>query len=439
MKKLTALLLALVMVLAMNVSALAANTKTSTKNSDKGIASTDNTIEIAKQLVFKNAEEGAVREPNITYTYTISSVNPNNATVTDKDGISATVKAGVMAAVGSATSDVTFADTATQTATAAGNAVTKYASFTFDPSKFTQGDPAVLTPGIYRYKITESTGGTTKDSVGIKESTAFDENRYLDVYVKWADDAHTTLQIYGYVLYKNGTAGGTETISHSIQTTIDEKSEGFVDVPETIPADPTDPSSSPTTVQSGDVYETENLYIHKTTTGDLADKNNLFPIKVTLTAPDGVTNVKLDVPTITNADLTTQPTDGIQPFVPAWGDVEGHVKDGGEIAITGIPKGAKVSVVETNNTADSYKVKAGSAADGADLLAEKNVAKETAADKTKDVELTEKKDIYFTNTLNTVSQTGVVLRFAPYAIMLGAGVALFIILKVRKNKAVEEA
>ena len=47
------------------------------------------------------------------------------------------------------------------------------------------------------------------------------------------------------------------------------------------------------------------------------------------------------------------------------------------------------------------------------------------------------KTIAFTNNLEQISPTGVALRFAPYAIMLGAGVALFIILKVRKNKAAE--
>ncbi len=432
MKKLTALLLALIMVLAMNVSALAANTQTSTKNADNGIASTDNTIEIAKELVFKNAEGGAVREPNITYTYTMTSVNPGTATVTDANGISATVKAGVMAAVtntdGKAT--VTFADTATQTASVAGAAVSKSAAFTFDPTEFTQ-------PGIYRYKITESTS-VPKATVGIEQSTAFDSNRYLDVYVKW-NSTRTALEIYGYVLYKNGTAGGTETISHTIQETIDEKSTGFVDVPETIPVDPSDPSAGTTTVQSGDVYETENLYIHKTTTGDMADQNNQFPITVDLTAPTGVTaNVKLDVVPGTGAVNNTA-TDGVGLYVTSWDDITGTVKDQTVIAIKNIPVGASVSITESNNTADSYQVKAGTSANGADLLTEAIVNSSTVSNATTAVTLADKTDIYFTNTLDTVSQTGVVLRFAPYAIMLGAGVALFIILKVRKNKAVEEA
>lgn len=438
MKKLTALLLALVMVLAMNVSALAAaNTQTSTKNSDKGIASTDNTIEIAKELVFKNAEGGTVREPNITYTYTISSVDPNSATVTDAAGITATVKEGVMAAVTNTDkkATVTFTDTATQTASVDGTAVSKAASFTFDPQEFKVG--GVKTPGIYRYKITEDTN-VTKESVGIEEATAFDENRYLDVYVKWADDAHTELAIYGYVLYKQGTNGSQETITSGTPA-INDKSEGFVDTT-IVPKDPTDPSAGTETIKTGDVYETENLYIHKTTTGDLADKNNQFPITVDLTAPSGVTaSVKLDVDAGTGA-VTGTATDGVGTYVTSWDDITGTVKDQTTIAIKNVPVGASVTVVETNNTADSYKVKVGTTEGGAELLTEAIVNKgANAGPTTTAVTLDAKKDIYLTNTLGTISQTGVVLRFAPYAIMLGAGVALFIILKVRKNKAVEEA
>lgn len=437
MKKLTALLLALVMVLAMNVSALAAaNTQTSTKNSDKGIASTDNTIEIAKELVFKNADGGAVREPNINYIYTISSAEPNSATVTDAAGITATVKAGVIGAVSATTSTVAFSDETTQTASATGEAVTKYASFTFKPEEFkVDGKP---TPGIYRYKIAETTS-VKKNTVGIEQSIAFDANRYLDVYVRWSDAEHTTLAIYGYVLYKNATDGSKEVIK-SGEDSIDDKSEGFVDTTEKV-VDPTDPEGGLIEVKSGDVYETENLYIHKTTTGDLADKNNLFPITVNLTAPGSVkAGIKLDVSATGEGTVASTGSDDNGAYVTTWNAVTGSVKDGSVVIIKNVPKGATATVVEKNNTADSYKVKAGTTEGGAELLTEAIVNKgdDTVAFKTA-VTLDAKKDIYFTNTLGTVSQTGVVLRFAPYAIMLGAGVALFIILKVRKNKAVEEA
>ena len=185
MKKIGALVLAVMMVLAMGSAALAANID-GTVNSDKGIDSSDNTIYIAKQIVFVNDETTTVREPNIVYTYTISSVNPSSATITDKNGMTGTVKAGVMAAVtgtkDSTSSTVTFTDTATSSASANGTSTaSKYAAFTFTPANFTTGTPAVKTPGIYRYKISESTD-VTKASVGITEAATYSADRYLDVY-----------------------------------------------------------------------------------------------------------------------------------------------------------------------------------------------------------------------------------------------------------------
>ena len=418
-KKGIAILAIMLMFALIGSAAFADSAKTDgTVNTYKGIDSSENTIGIAKQIVFINAENTAIREPNITYTYTIAPASVGTSvTVTDHDGNSGNVNAGVAAAVTGAatstTSTVAFADTATVSATANGTAsAAKYAEFTFDPSKFKVNN--VLTPGIYRYSITE-TCSPTKDSVGITSPAGYNTGRFLDVYVKW-NDARTALEIYGYVLFEGS---ATDSIA---STDVTMKSTGYV-------------NTSTTAGQQADVdvYETQNLYIHKITTGALAQKSNNFPITLTLTAPSGVDAPKMDVTVSGNGTLTN--TSG---YISAWGDVTGTVQDGSEITVKGIPTSAKASVVERNNTTDSYKVKAGTTSGAADLLTEAIIAAGASTNATSDVIINAKKDIFLTNTLDTISPTGYVVRFAPYALMLIGGIVLLIIAKKHKRHTDEE-
>ena len=406
LKKILAVVLAMVLMAAMSVTMFAVNTN-GQLNDDNGINSEETTLSIAKQIIFVNDEATAVREPNITYTYTIATTDPGSATITDKNEIVGSVKAGPLAAVtGSATattSTIVFADTATQNATAAGTAsAAKYATFTFDNSKFSAA-------GIYRYKITES-ASPAKATVGVEESGTYNAVRYLDVYVQYTDNTHTALKVYGYSLFE----GADDTSIESDALTggdVSMKSAGYVN------------TGSEGTLSDVDVYKTENLYIKKTTTGVLADLNNEFPITVTLTAPQGVTaNVKFDVTGMA--------------AINAWGAATGAVKNGTEIAIKGIPAGATASLVEKNNTVDFYKVKAGKTAGAADLLAEAIVNPNANSGATADLTLANGDNsasrIEITNTLDAISPTGVIVRFAPFAIILLAGVALFVIARRRR-------
>lgn len=420
MKKKGIAILAIMLVIALLGSAAFAESVKSdgTVNTYNGIESSNNKIGIAKQIVFVNAEATAVREPNIIYTYTIVPASVGtSSTVTDYEGNIGIVNTGVADAVTgtvtSTTSTVEFKDTATVSATSNGTAsAAKYAEFTFDPTKFKVND--VLTPGIYRYLITE-TCNVTKASVGITEAATYADKRFLDVYVKW-NDARNALEIYGYVLFEGS---ATDSI---VSTDVTMKSAGYV-------------NTATTDGQQADVdvYKTQNLYIYKTTTGALAQKNNDFPITVTLTAPTGVLAPKMDVTVSGDGSLTN--TSG---YISAWGDVAGTVRDNSTIAIKGIPNNAKVSIVERNNTVDSYKVKAGTTSGAADLLTEKIVAAGANAVATSDVTIDTKSDIYFTNTLDTISPTGYVARFAPYALMLIGGIALLIIAMKHKKHSDEE-
>lgn len=427
MKKLVSLILAIMMIAAVGAAFAAVNSD-GTLNDDNGITSTETTINIAKQIVFVNSETTTVREPNITYTYTISAVTPTSATITDKNGMTGTVKAGILTAVTGATtattSTVTFADTATSSATSDGTSTaSKYAAFTFDATKFLVS--GALTPGIYRYKITETTN-VTKASVGIKEAATYENERWLDVYVKWTDDNHTALEVYGYVLYE-GTDSQAITSDDITGGDVSMKSTGYV-------------NTATTTGEQADVdvYTTENLYIEKTTTGTMADKGNDFPIALTLAAATGVTaNPKIDVVLGGNGTLTGTASDTVGTYITFATSMSGTVDNGSSIYLKGIPagstvSGASASLVETNNTPDSYKVKAGTTSGGSDLLTEAIVAAATNSGATQTQTLTEKKSIFLTNTLDAISPTGYVSRFAPYALILIGGIALLIVAKKRK-------
>ncbi len=408
MKKTCALVLAMIMMLlctAAGATTAADTNNTALINESKGIETSANTIRIAKEIVFINAEDTEVREPNITYTYTISSVTPDTADITDKNGNMGRVKAGPMGAV-SSDEGVTaaFADTSAVSVAGGKTSAVKYAEFSFLPSGFTEG------PGIYRYQIAE-TCSPAKAAVGIAEAAGYQANRYLDVYLKW-NDARTALEIYGYVLFE-----GTKDTDIA-STDVAMKSMGYVN------------TGTEGNLKDVDRYETQNLYIHKTTTGSMADTGHGFPVKIRLTAPTGLTqDVKMDA-AAANGTIATG--------TAAWGETGGTVRNGTEISIKGIPAGASVQVTETNDTVDFYKIKAGTTAGGTDLAAEAIVQPGQSAAGTTVLTLDAKKDIYFTNTLDTISPTGYVMRFIPYALMLIGGIVLLVIARKHRKHTDED-
>ena len=413
-KKISSIVLALIMVLAMGTSVFAVQSD-STTNSDKGIETKEGKISIAKQMVFINAEDTTVREPNITYTYTISAVTPTSATITDKNDITGTVKKGVMEAATNETATVAFADTKTSAASANGTSTaSKYADFQFDASKF----PA---PGIYRYMVTESTD-VTKASVGITPTDNYSADRYLDVYVQRNNGA---LEVYGYVLYDGDADQSIKSESATDGGDVSMKSAGYVNT-----------ATTSGTQANVDVYKTQNLHIAKTTTGALADPEHDFPITLAFTAASGVSATpKVDVVLGGNGTLTGTATDTLGSYITFATSMTGTVRNESTIDLTGIPEGASVSLVETNNTPDSYKVKAkaGTADDSEELLAEAIVAAGAASGSTTKQNLTGTVKIYITNTLNAISPTNVVMRFAPYLFILGGAMLLLVASRRRKS------
>ena len=136
---------------------------------------------------------------------------------------------------------------------------------------------------------------------------------------------------------------------------------------------------------------------------------------------------------------------------PAWSGVA-RVKEGGAITYTGIPAGVDVDVYETNiSTGVIYSVET-SVNNGtpvldasvtwgttpANAVAQTNKkdyeSTKATVDTTATTAVTAGQTLAITNTLVTISPTGITLRVAPYALMLGIGVLLLVYSRKRKAK-----
>ena len=114
------------------------------------------------------------------------------------------------------------------------------------------------------------------------------------------------------------------------------------------------------------------------------------------------------------------------------------IADGASIQYVGIPAGTRISITETNDvTGAVYRVETS----GADKELEgENIYKDATSSaagitigETAGQKVDANRDVTFTNTLQQISPTGVVLRVAPYILMLAAGVVLLVIARRRRT------
>ncbi|MBQ4271023.1 MAG: hypothetical protein II718_04305, partial [Clostridiales bacterium] len=173
-KKLSSLILAFALVFSVSVSAFAEE-----KTEEGSLTLTNGKVEFKKEIVIQNSGGSKVWEPNISYTYTISTLTAAQVadmTVTDQQSNTTAVKAGPAggllianssSANGAASATITFGNDATAnqdssaigTAFASSETAERSLFLSFDASVFVNGagDPV---PGVYRYKITEDVTGT---------------------------------------------------------------------------------------------------------------------------------------------------------------------------------------------------------------------------------------------------------------------------------------
>ena len=433
MKKFGALLLALVLVLSLSAPAFADADMTGEAGVIGEFTTPDvaiapgNTVKIYKEITAYNPETCEVNAPEITFAYTIAAgdagktVKDNGSHHTTNTGVEVVTKAGVGAPTITGTEAGVIALTTTTKLNASEKGTANRFALTVDFSSvdFTTAGTGA---GVYRYKINETTAETAKNASGIKEGEVAN-TLYLDVYVDGAG------AIYGYVLFTNNDTIDGSTSDESAASTAG-KTEGFVGGK----ADGEEYENA--TASKADKYYTFNLTVKKVLVNDNYDKNHQFPFTVTLANASVTANV---LPLMTVSANATQTTLAAAPIAGTWNPT---IADGASVTYVGIPCGTTVTIKEKN---DIIGVTYSAAITGADTNGdtkyinfneESNNAVVNCGATALNVATENHNDVTFTNTLIQISPTGVVLRIAPYALMLSAGIVLFVL--SRKRKAAEE-
>lgn len=352
---------------------------------------------IYKELTAFNPSASKINAPTISYAYSIATGSKDKK-ITDAAGVEVLTYAGV--GQPTITSTVAWSPADELDASAGGTVNRKPITIDFTGITFPRA-------GVYRYEITETITDAAYTAAGVVNG-GISNKRYLDVYVK--DDG-----IYGYVLMDADNDGVTDNTA---------KTEGFV----------------ATDSQTADQYHTFNLTISKTVANDAYIQTNghQFPFTVTFTNATVTGAVKPIITTTAPATLAQADAAAIASFA-ATNPKIGH---NGSVVYTGIPMGTSVTIVEQNDVAGTTYAVTTTGADTnietAEAVTSGNSTTGTIAVNAQTAGSEADKTVAVTNDMKIISPTGVVLRVAPYILMLAAGIALLVIgLKRRSSK--EEA
>lgn len=361
-----------ILALSMGASVFAAGSSNPDNPTDTG------SITIEKNLVVSNPDLASVDGPGLTMNYALATATPSasNGGTSITDGThTAVVKTGVAGGLSLDQNSLSWPIGTAVDAAAAGEDNVKALTATVDPTAFTSA-------GIYRYQITETVGTDTSNT------GAAGEVRYIDVYIT---NGQNGLECSGVVMHDGTTAEGA-------------------------------PSNKATF--GDEEFETVNIVLSKEVTGNMGDKVNQFPFAGTVTDNARYFYAKkAEAPTAVAADQIAGAAGGSA--------VSTTLCDQESYYISGLSHEAAVAYTETNNTADTYDVSiTGGTASAASAVA----ANGTKAMASTDVD--NAADVLFTNNLDDVSPTGVVMRYGAPLLILLAGLALVVIAR-RNRKATD--
>ena len=431
--------------------------------------------------------------PNIVFTYTVAPVTVASETKVSDALTAAEVKTGVGSVTVTAVdqenrynsgdnSGVKFINNSTaNTIENIGTASEPvYIAKEFLNLDFSGALSAATEPGVYRYQITE-----TAILKGIDANKGYDytgdvivtsgDTRIVDMYVKW-NDAGTALQVYGYTMFK-GTPSYSSTTVPAATLTAEKKTDGFtydestttVTLDSSKTAENSRTYTTATDTSGMTTYTTYDLVIRKTVSGTMGEKTREFDIDVLISSlpdDDKVYYVAKDGTTYTTAAaaISGLKLTAAQSAVGGGATLSGTVsnntytannlptlKHDEYVVIKGIPSGNGSTtdtkydvqenstatliygyvmsyvhnVINTEDPTDSYTnivANHGSIASGKSSL--------TA---TFDLVKTAGTNAFFVdNDLDAISPTGYVARFAPYALIMIAGIILLFVAKKRK-------
>ncbi len=413
MKRLAALLLALLICLCCGAAAFAETTYTT-------VAGTSTSFD--KYLRFKNNSN----PPNLTFEYSIAAgqgIAAANGTMEVLPGSSTPALPTITP------SQATFSPTDTRnTAVASGDQVTlsdgfdayvkKQVTISFSNTKFDE-------PGIYRYILTEQTIANqpaVEYDTGVTAGNGITKmQRVLDVYVTDKNDGTNTLQVSQYVIHDKlgSVTAGTGMGSADVTTAgaaLSDKSKGFVND-----------------------YQTYDLTVSKTVTGNQASRDKYFKFTVAITNAGANTALNINLTNAATAPTKTTATNnsytaavmaaangaddnttltGQQWVTNASGTVtkDIYLQHGQSIVIQGLPKGAKYTVTEVpEDYAPTAKINNTDAA-----LTNGATAEQTMNDDS---------TVAFTNTRAGNVPTGVMLTVIPGVLIVAAAAAGLIVMK----------
>ena len=399
---LAATLLLLVSLLALPVSA--ANTPAN-----------GTTTTFKKYLVFdKNANV-----PNVTFTFTIeagdaveaSTENGNRAIYSGTDATRTNKRLPVLKVDdddNTQSVDVTFAPGDTTGATEGKPGDTSATDFKYATKSVTVDFTGVKynTPGIYRYKITE----TESTAPGITDDSEL--VRTLDVYVKYSDETAQTLTVDNYVLYE-----GTPTTDDQFaqagyagQAATDTKSDGYVNE-----------------------YTTYDLTLEKKVTGNQGDRDKYFEFTVNIS---GAVNGTVYTVDLSGAD--ERPTvDGMQQtnsskLTATGGSVTAkyYLRHGQSIKIQGLTSNTAYTITETDYSTDGYTTTY-AIDDGEPVTGNATPSKDNTMNG-------DDHTVIFTNDKQGTVPTGILLETAPYLILGAVVVAGLVVLFATRRRRSRE-